>query len=265
MAAADRKQRAGCEGWRVRRLWWNLRGTPLWLHHTRTKAAGGAHRAHEASREADVQEQATCDMAAEGISDMRGGLLGFPFNSPDAARQQSAGLLNRYAPVFVQLLQTGGPYVAGGASMTYADVLLAGECVRCAHRAVCREWPLDALLLDHFTHMASLRPAEAMTGYTEMLPELAGVFPDLDTHRTLICEVRHCNGCSRLPSTGNTTWIMVITRLSNTGTRCRRRASRRIWAQRSATRGLRGTWRTATCATYKPFCGAESARRRTVQ
>ena len=91
-----------------------------------------AHRAHAASPAVDVQEQATCDMVAEGVSDMRGGLLGFPFNAPDAARQQSAGLLNRYAPVFVHLLQTGGPYVAGGASMTYADVLLAGECARCA-------------------------------------------------------------------------------------------------------------------------------------
>lgn len=51
--------------------------------------------------------------------------------------------------------------------------------------------------------MASLHRAEAMTGYTEMLQELVGVFPDLDTHRALICEVRDCKGCSRLPSTGN--------------------------------------------------------------
>lgn len=71
-------------------------------------------------------------------------------------RQQSAGLLNRFAPVFTALLQKGaGPYVAGGAAPTYADVLLA----------------------------------EAMTGYHEMMPELAGVFPDLDQHRATICEL----------------------------------------------------------------------------
>lgn len=35
---------------------------------------------------ADAQEAATADMVAEGVSDMRGGLLGFPFNAPASAR-----------------------------------------------------------------------------------------------------------------------------------------------------------------------------------
>jgi hypothetical protein len=40
-------------------------------------------------------------------------------------RQQCAGCVRRYAPIFERLLQDAD-FVAGGAALTYADVLLAG-------------------------------------------------------------------------------------------------------------------------------------------
>jgi hypothetical protein len=41
------------------------------------------------------------------------------------SRQQCAGCVRRYAPIFERLLQDAD-FVAGGAALTYADVLLAG-------------------------------------------------------------------------------------------------------------------------------------------
>jgi glutathione S-transferase len=97
-------------------------------------------------------ERTLADQLAEGVADFRGPLLSFPFGRDRGA---CVGAVRRYAPVFEQALQAApAGYVAGGAGLTHADVLLA----------------------------------EAVTGYTELLGDFArDSFPLLAAHRDRVC------------------------------------------------------------------------------
>ena len=73
------------------------------------------------------EERTAADTAAEGVADFRAAVLSLPFSGNTEACQRT---IERYAPVFEKLLGglLGTGYVAGGAEMTYADVLLAEAC-----------------------------------------------------------------------------------------------------------------------------------------
>jgi glutathione S-transferase len=110
--------------------------------------------AHKHSLMGDsARERVLADQAAEGASDFRAGLLSYPFSrnrrvrmagvglpcgnstagsrfarltcACSCGRQQCAGCVRKYAPIFESLLQDAD-FVAGGTALTYADVLLAG-------------------------------------------------------------------------------------------------------------------------------------------
>jgi glutathione S-transferase len=112
-------------------------------------------------------ERALADQMAEGVADFRGPLLSFPFGRDRGA---CAAAVRRYAPVFERALR-GAPsgHVAGGAGLTYADVLLA----------------------------------EAVTGYTELLGDFTReAFPLLGAHRDRVCKLPGARGAAGLSCSG---------------------------------------------------------------
>mmetsp|Transcript_25167 Transcript_25167/g.54786 ORF Transcript_25167/g.54786 Transcript_25167/m.54786 type:complete len:201 (-) Transcript_25167:97-699(-) len=101
------------------------------------------------------KEAALCDMVAEGCLDFRRGLLMYPFNPQKVATKECFDLVNKFGPVFENLLGEN-LFIAGGNSMTYADILLA----------------------------------EVLMGYEERFAGgMQQQFPNLDQLRVRICQV----------------------------------------------------------------------------
>jgi glutathione S-transferase len=108
-------------------------------------------------------ERTLADQLAEGVADFRSPLLSFPFGRDRGA---CVGAVRRYAPVYEQALRAApAGFVAGGAGLTHADVLLA----------------------------------EAVTGYTELLGDFArDAFPLLAAHRDRVCALPGVLSASRV-------------------------------------------------------------------
>lgn len=103
---------------------------------------------------ASAEERCLADQLAEGVADFRGALLSFPFGGRNLGA--CADAVRRYAPVYERALRAApAGFVAGGAGLTHADVLLA----------------------------------EAVTGYSELLGDFTrgGAFPLLGAHRDRVC------------------------------------------------------------------------------
>ena len=152
---------------------------------------------------ATAAERALADQLAEGVADFRGPLLSFPFGRDRGA---CAAAVRRYAPVFERVLGGAGPsgFVAGGATVTYADVLLA----------------------------------EAVTGYTELLGDFTrDAFPLLGAHRDRVCKLpgAQAPGQAVAPAGGLTAralCVQALRRISPPTCASRRRTGR--WLTRTA-------------------------------
>eukprot|EP00746_Dinoflagellata_sp_MGD_P161972 gnl/MRDRNA2_/MRDRNA2_89330_c0_seq1.p1 gnl/MRDRNA2_/MRDRNA2_89330_c0~~gnl/MRDRNA2_/MRDRNA2_89330_c0_seq1.p1 ORF type:complete len:233 (+),score=26.96 gnl/MRDRNA2_/MRDRNA2_89330_c0_seq1:136-834(+) len=115
-------------------------------------------------------EQARVDEIVEGISDSRNAIIGFPFQR-DAlgACQNHLGAVQKYFPVFEELVRrNGNPPFAVGSALTVADVLLA-ELVDCsaeAVRSVADEEQTRQFILDPYPQLRALH------SYVLSLPQI---------------------------------------------------------------------------------------------
>lgn len=129
-------------------------------------------------------EQARVDEIVEGINDARNAIIAFPFQNPMDACRSHLGSVQKYFPVFEQLITSNrNPPFSVGSSLTVADVLLA-ELVESsfeAVRSVADEQQANQLVLQPYpqlralhSHVMSLPQIKAFMSSSNWFPFPAG-------------------------------------------------------------------------------------------